>query len=284
MAALLFALIVAAITCGILWRRPDARAFAGGAWEAGKAQAVREFRDGYAFAQERLRRGDPSWRNPRRWLSWALAGAYGAGKTVAAANRIRREAWQAGTKRYREWQDAQPIDGEVVEDVETTPQPDYAEPPLPASVNCPRCGALVRATIPADGDGVWATCTCGHRVRFFRQPLDDPPDEPDTPAERTSPADTQTPDPDSGPETHQEEPEVQTEAAGLTSYAAAHSDLAAELQSRMSGIENLAASMRSVLAEHSDLIGNSAVMQDLLNQAAGVAQQTAARALEVANN
>lgn len=77
---------------------------------------------------------------------------------------------------------------------------------------------------------------------------------------------------------------MQTEAAGLTSYANAHSELAAELQSRMSGIESLAASMTGVLAEHSELIGNSAVMQDLLNQAAAVAQQTAQRALEVANN
>lgn len=230
MAALLFALIVAAIICGILWRRPDARAFAGGAWEAGKAQAVREFRDGYTFAQERLRRGDPSWRNPRRWLSWALAGAYGAGKTVAAANRIRREAWQAGRDRYREWQDAQPIDAEVVAD---DPEPEPAPRPEPE------------------------------------------------PEPRPEPENTR---PEPEPEIHQEEPEVQTEAAGLTSYAAAHSDLAGELQSRMSGIENLAASMRDVLAEHSDLIGNSAVMQDLLNQAAGVAQQTAARALEVANN
>lgn len=76
MSLFLLALIVAAIICGILWRRPDARAVASGAWEAGKAQAAREFRDGYAFAQKRLRSGDPGWYNPRRWLSGALALGY----------------------------------------------------------------------------------------------------------------------------------------------------------------------------------------------------------------
>lgn len=238
----LFSLVIAAIVCGIMWRRPDARAFAGGAWQAGKQQAVREFREGYDFAQQRLRAGNPSWKNPRRWTSWALAGAYGAAKTLAAATRIGKRAWRGGRDRYRDWKAAQPVDAEVV-DVEVVP--DEPETPQPA---------------PAPEE----------------QPSPDPDPTPDDPPHA---------DPEPGAETQpQEEPEVQTEAAGLTSYAAAHNDLANELQSRMSGIESLAASMTGVLAEHSDLIGNSAVMQDLLNQAASVAQQTAARALEVANN
>lgn len=75
-----------------------------------------------------------------------------------------------------------------------------------------------------------------------------------------------------------------TEATGLTSYAAAHQQFAAELRTQMSGSESLAASMSGTLAEHSDLIGKTAVLQDLLNQAAGIADEIANRSLEVANN
>jgi hypothetical protein len=264
MAFFVLALVVAAIICGIMWRRPDARAAASGAWQAGKAQAVREFRTGYDFAQQRLRRGDPSWKNPRRWLSWGLAGAFGAASTVAAANRIRREAWNGARDRYRAWKDAQPVDGDVV-----------AEQAGPVHT-CVVCGAVeVAWRFEMDPPG-WYCASCATPVPD-PDPRSDPDPEPD-PHHKSDP----DPEPDDHPPL--EDPPVQTEAAGLTSYANAHAELAAELQSRMAGIESLAASMSDVLAEHSDLIGNSAVMQDLLSQAAGVAQQTAAHALQVANN
>jgi hypothetical protein len=267
MAFFILALVIAAIICGVMWRRPDARAAMSGAWQAGKAQAVREFRDGYDFAQQRLRRGDPSWKNPRRWLSWGLAGAFGAATTVAAANRIRREAWRGARERYRDWKDAQPVDAEIVAEQNGQVH------------TCLACGTVeVTWRFEMDPPG-WYCASCA-------TPAPDPDPRPDPdPAPEPDPDPHHPSDPDPEPDDHPwEDPPVQTEAAGLTSYANAHTELANELQSRMAGIESLAASMSDVLAEHSDLIGNSAVMQDLLNQAAGVAQQTAAQALQVANN
>ncbi|MGC5012487.1 hypothetical protein ACLQ2R_17120 [Streptosporangium sp. DT93] len=251
MSLLILSLIIAAIVCGILWRRPDARAAASGAWSAGRAQAAREFREGYQFAQERLRRGDPSWKNPRRWASWGLASGYGAAKTLIAGGRICRAAWQGARERYAEWKAAQPIDAEVIEVVvEPDPQQDAPEPePEPA----------------AEPD----------------------PAEPEAEADAPPPPDASEPtdsDPNPGSETQQEEPTMQTEATGLTSYAAAHAQFANELRGQMSGSENLASSMKDVLAEHSDLIGDTAVLQDLLNQAAGIADRIAERAIAVASN
>ncbi|MDR8415082.1 hypothetical protein MTP10_40925 [Nonomuraea sp. 3-1Str] len=46
---------------------------------------------------------------------------------------------------------------------------------LAASVACPRCGAKVKGTIPADEEDVWVTCACGFKIRFYRKP-NDPPD------------------------------------------------------------------------------------------------------------
>lgn len=245
MSLFILALILAAVICGIMWRRPDARAVAAGAWQAGKAQAIREFRDGYDYAQHRLRADDPSWKNPRRWTSWLLAVLYGVAKTLAAANRVRAAAWRGARDRYAEWKAAQPIDGEVIDEIdaetgERTPDPDP-------------------------------------------QPDQPDPEQPDEPESSEDPPNTD-PDPDKEPETDQEEPPVQTEATGLTSYAAAHQQFASELRAQMSGSESLAASMANILAEHSDLIGDTAVLQDLLNQAAGVADRIADRSIAVANN
>lgn len=77
---------------------------------------------------------------------------------------------------------------------------------------------------------------------------------------------------------------MQTEATGLTSYANAHEELAAELRERVTGSESLAASMFGVLAEHSELIGKTAVLQDLLSQAAAVADEIAELSRKVASN
>jgi hypothetical protein len=252
MSILIIALIIAALVCGVAWRRPDARAVVSGAWQAGKAQAAREFREGYQFAQQRLRAGDPSWKNPRRWMSWGLAAGYGAAKTVAAANRIRHAAWDGARARYADWKASQPIDAqEVIEQVivgpDTPPQP---EPGKPEPGSADEQAAPDATTAPA------AT-------------------QPDPPT---------TAGPEQGPGPNQEGTDMQTEATGLTSYAHAHQQFATELRTQMSGSESLAASMKDVLAEHSDLIGDTAVLQDLLNQAAGIADRIADRAIAVANS
>lgn len=268
---IILALVVAALICGAIWRRPDARAAAAGAWTAGSAQAAREFRQGYSWAQDRLRRGDPKPYNPRRWASWLLAGAYGAATTIAAANRIRRAAWQGARARYQDWKDAQPVEAEVIEETEVTPN------------SCAGCGSHnVRwRDQPPLG---WYCDRCAHtRDRSdSEQPAPEQPDPgprsaPDPAGQPTQPEPTRAPD-------HQEGTTMQNEAQGLTTYAAAHTGLASELRERMSGSESLAASMSGVLSEHSDLIGKTAVLQDILNQAAGVADEIAALSTTVANN
>lgn len=243
MSIFVLSLLIAAIVCGgVLWRRPDARAVASGAWQSGKAQAVREFRDGYTYAQKRLRAGSPRWYNPRRWLSWGLATGYGAAQTIAAGNRIRKAAWDGARERYAAWKASQPVDGEVVEEnTVAKPAPEAAPDSNP-----------------------------------------DPRPEAD-PTETARPA-THDPGTNPEPESDQEGTTVQTEATGLTSYAAAHQQFASELRAQMSGSEALAASMSNILAEHSDLIGDTAVLMDLLNQAAGIADRIAERATAVANN
>ncbi|MGA4989837.1 hypothetical protein [Nonomuraea bangladeshensis] len=255
MSLFILALVIAAVVCGVMWRRPDARAVVSGAWQAGKAQAVREFRDGYTFAQERLRDGNPSWKNPRRWVSWTLSTGYGAAKTLAAANRIRRAAWRGARDRYQAWKAAQPVDAqEVVEQVSVGPDDTQPSASTTQPDQCP----------PADTA----------EPRAGQASSDATPD----------PASDTTPGPEAGPEPTQEGTDMQTEATGLTSYAAAHQQFASELRAQMSGSESLAASMSGILAEHSDLIGDTAVLQDLLNQAAGVADRIASRATEVASN
>ncbi|MFI7470530.1 hypothetical protein [Nonomuraea sp. NPDC049646] len=248
MSLFVLALIVAAVICGIAWRRPDARAFASGAWQAGKRQAIREFSDAYQFAQQRLLASNPRSYNPRRWASWLLAGIYGTCKTLAAANRVRRAAWRGARDRYQEWKDRQPVDGEVVEEIAVEPDTPVSDPAPPA-----------------------------------------PDAEPSRPACEDNPSPAPQPDsapvPDSGTGADQEgQPDMQTEAAGLTSYANAHQQFAVELRGQIGGSESLAASMAGILAEHSDLIGDTAILQDLLNQAAGVADRIAERSIAVANS
>jgi len=244
---LLIALVVAAVVCVGLWKRPDARAAVAGGWQAGKAQAAREFRDGYRYAQKQLLAGNPSWKQPRRWLSGLLSVAYGAAQTLVAANRVRRAAWQGARSSYAAWKASQqPVDGEVIEEIAVT-KPTADSSPQPEQAASPQDETDPQAS-PSNAS---STTPCG---------------------------------PDQGPEPDQEGTTVQTEAAGLTSYANAHAQFASELRTQMSGSESLAASMAGILAEHSDLIGDTAVLQDLLNQAAGVAQRIADRALTVANN
>lgn len=250
--SVLLVLILAAVICGIMWRRPGARAAAAGAWQAGRQQAALEFRQGYDWAQARLRVGDPKPYNPRRWASWALAAGFGAVKTAAAAGRIGTAAYRGARDRHEAWRLAQPVDAEVIDESQDEP-----ERKVPDVHSCAAgCGSIFTRrrddlTLPG-----WYCHPCAVLLLIEQQP------------------DTQP---------HQEEP-MQTEAAGLTSYAAAHTELATELRTRMSAIENLRASMAPILAEHSDLIGDTAVIQDLLNQAAALAEALAAKTLTVANN
>src|SRR5690606_26304164 len=164
------------------------------------------------------------------------------------------------------------------------PASDDGDKPIPGGADCPQCGARLQAVIPADEQNVTVTCPCGHRVTFYRAP-NDPPDDWDKAPSEPRPDDRQPQTvPDPGPEPQQEGTIMQTEATGLASYAAAHQQFATELRAQMSGSESLAASMANILAEHSDLIGDTAILQDLLNQAAGVAERIAERSIAVANN
>lgn len=275
MSALLFSLLIAAIICGWMWKSPASRAAVSGAWNAGAEQARVEFREGYQYAQAKLREGNPRLRNPKRWLSWALAGAWGAGHAIGATGRIVGSAANGGRKRYSDWKAAQPVEAEVVEEVET-------EVEQPLVFRCSACGQ--------DGAWFWGAAV---PPAFYCRPCGTarvPAPEPAEAHEDEQGEDQQDQQPEPiDPEQHdnpdsQEEPEMQHEAAGLTSYAAAYTGLASEARERMSGVEGLASSMASILAEHSHLIGEAAVIQDLLNQVAGRADALASAALTVANN
>jgi hypothetical protein len=272
--ALILSMILATLICGVMWRRPDARAAAAGAWQAGAAQAAREFREGYDFAQSRLRVGDPSWKNPRRWASAGLGVGYGTVVTLAAGGRIVHAAWRGARDRHREWQASRPVDAEIIEEP--------AEPTVEPR-RCGGCGSTDDVhPWTRFGPDAWYCLECGLR-RVYEQRQPDPGEQPE-PTPDPQPDTDPNPEPDPQPNQSQEEPDMQTEATGLTSYAAAHTQFAGELRAQMSGSENLAASMSGILAEHSDLIGQTAVLQDLLNQAATIADQIAERATEVANN
>jgi hypothetical protein len=278
MSVVIVSLLVAAVVCGALWRRPDARAALGGAWQAGRAQAAAEFRQGYQFTQARLRAGDPSWKNPRRWVSAGLATGYGTAATIAAANRIRRAAIEGARERRQQWQRSRLIDAEVIEDIEVVKEPEKTGED---SADCPRCSGR---------GGMTVICMCRPTtVVYPPQPAEPQPREdaqpedpqPDPQPEQTpvSPTDQAAPE-----HNHPQEETMQTEATGLTSYAHAHEQLANELRQQVSGSESLAASMSNVLAEHSTLIGDTAVLQDLLTQAAAVADRIAANSHAIANN
>src|SRR5690606_13528067 len=88
MSALLFSMALAALICGAMWTRPGVRAAGVGAWRAGWDQACREFRQGYEWAQARLRAGNPTPRDFRWWVSAVLATVYGACKVCGAAGRV----------------------------------------------------------------------------------------------------------------------------------------------------------------------------------------------------
>lgn len=261
MSALLFSMALAALICGAMWTRPGVRAAGVGAWRAGWDQACREFRQGYEWAQARLRAGNPTPRDFRWWVSAGLATVYGTCKVCGAAGRVGHAAWQGGRDSYRRWKESRPVDAEVVD-----------EEPAPT----------------AAGDG-------GATPRPADTPTTDPTPDPagQAPSSTTNaePATPTLPDPipalppgTGSTVTTKEEPTMQTEATGLTSYASAFDDLAADLGQKTTAIDALVASMQDVLAQHSDLVVPTAHIQDLLNQAAAVAGQIAELARKVAAN
>ena len=272
MSALLFSMALAALICGAMWARPGVRAAGVGAWRAGWDQACREFRQGYEWAQARLRAGNPTPRNFRWWVSAGLATVYGACKVCGAAARVGRAAWQGGRDSYRRWKESRPVDAEVVD-----------EEPAPTAA-----AAGGAAATAAAGDG-------GATPRPADTPTTEPIPDPAGPApSSTTCAEPTTPTlPDPIPAlppgtgstvTTKEDLTMQTEATGLTSYASAFDDLAADLGQKTTAIDALVASMQDVLAQHSDLVAPTAHIQDLLNQAAAVAGQIAELARKVAAN
>ncbi|MEV4749106.1 hypothetical protein AB0K21_22230 [Streptosporangium sp. NPDC049248] len=271
MSAVIFALVLAGLITGAtitVRRRPVYRAAARGAWKAGARQTRQEFRAGYARtrtvydrAQKKLRK-----RGTRRArvLSFVLetlgvtlvtagGAVYGAAVTIGAAGRVAREATRGARREYQSYRDAV-----EVEAVEVTP----ASPEKPAPAD------------PAPG-----------QPETPAQPQASEQAEPEQDPAAPQPPST-TPDPGATPDTTTEGSTTmaQSEASGLTSYSQAHADMAAELQDLINSSQSLAGSMSDVLADHSDLIGDTATLQDLLVQAQNVAQQLADRAAAVASS
>ncbi|WP_433235630.1 hypothetical protein ACQPYK_25680 [Streptosporangium sp. CA-135522] len=278
MSAIILALIVAGLITGAtitLRRRPAYRAAARGAWNAGVKQTRKEFRAGYARTRavyDRTQKQLRKRRTRRARVASFLLGAlgvtlvtaggavYGAAVTIGATGRVVREATRGGRREYRSYRDA--IEVEVVEAEEVVPatpkKPAPGPAPAPAEQPKPETLAEPQASDPAE-----------------------PAQAPAAPQPPSA-----NPDPGATPDTTTEgtTPMAQTEASGLTSYAQAHAELANELQDMITASQSLAGSMSDVLADHSDLIGDTATLQDLLAQAQSVAQQIADRAAAVASS
>ena len=283
MSALLFSMALAALICGAMWTRPGVRAAAGGAWRAGWDQACREFRQGYEWAQARLRAGNPTPRDFRWWVSAVLATVYGACKVCGAAGRVGHAAWQGGRDSYRRWKESRPVDAEVVNE---------GENPAPTAA---AAGRADTTTADTTAGSTGSAATGGAAPRPATAPTSGPAPDPAGPAPSSTtyaePTIPTLPDPipalppgTGSTVTTKEDLTMQTEATGLTSYASAFDDLAADLGQKTTAIDALVASMQDVLAQHSDLVAPTAHIQDLLNQAAAVAGQIAELARKVAAN
>src|SRR5690606_32567363 len=274
-----------------------------GAWKAGKAQAAAEFRQGYKASRAAYDRAQKALQGRgtkrARFLSGTLevlgvtvvtagGAVYGAAKTLGATQRILAEAARGGRAAYAtldveviEIEKAEPdvadvdADAGVVHD-DTT----YVMPPagngtaklltntiIIATAACEKCGVEHSVMLQPGQDEAVTTCGCGQELRFSRA-------APDSQAEPQAGTDNsgaeQAPQPEGTPDMS-----VAQEATGLTSYAIAHNQMANELNSLVSTSNALVASMGDLLAQHSHLVGNAAVLQDLMRQASNVAQQIA---------
>lgn len=302
MTMLILALVVAGLITGvILWRRPDARAVAAGAWKAGASQAATEFRNGYKATRDAYDRAQKVLRargtKRARFLAGTLellgvtavaaGGAlYGTAKTIGATRRVLVEAVRGGRAAYATWEleaievevvpdvpvDADDIEATVVHDDPTYVVPS-AEPSTTglitdtvviASAVCDRCGGTHGLMLKSGQDKAVVHCQCGQEIHVFRT------------------SNTQA-KPQAGIlDLEGTDMAVAQEATGLTSYSLAHEQIARELNALSATSNSLVASMGGLLAQHSHLVGNAAVLQDLINQAAAVAAQIAKDAAAVA--
>ncbi|WP_219470142.1 hypothetical protein [Nonomuraea rhizosphaerae] len=281
MIMLILALVVAAAVTGvILWRRPDARtaakAVTAGAWRSGRTQAATEFRNGYTATRDAYDRAQKALQGRGTKRARALSAGlellgvtavtaggtvYGAAKIIGAARRIIVEAAKGGRHAYRTLE----VEAEVVHD-----DPTYETPPAPdggrlitntiiiATDTCQKCGATHSVMLHPGQDKAAIRCACGQELRFTRAAP-----EPNTQAKQR--AETHNTGTEQAPQPEGNTMSVAQEATGLTSYALAHEQMAQELSSLAATSNNLVASMGDLLAQHSDLVGNAAILQDLLN-------------------
>ncbi|GGO63281.1 hypothetical protein GCM10012289_09950 [Nonomuraea cavernae] len=299
----ILALVLAALFTGvILWRRPDARtatkAVTSGSWQAGRAQAATEFRDGYRATHDAYDRAQKALQGrgtKRARLTSGLlellgvtvvtagGAVYGAAKAIGATQRILVEAAKGGLEAYKTLE----VEAEVIDDV-VHEDPTYAVPPVAngaklitntiiiATTECEKCGTKHSVMLQAGQDKSVTKCSCGQELRFSRAVPAEPNTQSKTQAGIDNPGAGQAPQPE-GPDMS-----ISQEATGLTSYAMAHEQIAQQLNDLSVTSNNLVASMGDTIAQHSALIGNAAVLQDLLNQAASVATQIAKDAAAVA--
>lgn len=177
-----------------------------------------------------------------------------------------------------------------------------------ATATCGNCGAEHTVTIGAGQDAAMVPCECGRELHLFRARPEETPEDEWVPTEeeraryaelrgkglsaidakravraaRDAKSTTQ-----SGPTEGPSSPEGTTmaaEASGLITYSQAHAQLAGLLQGLSVENNNLANSMTDVVAAHASIIANTAVLQDLMNQAASIAQQIANDAAALATS
>lgn len=310
MMMVLLALVVAGLIAGfILWRRPKARtaakAVTAGAWKSGREQAATEFRAGYKATREAYDQAQKALqgRGTKRaratsavlevlGVTVVTAGGtvYGAAKTIGAARRILVEATKGGRDAYKTLE----VEAEVVHDAEEdVEEVEHTEKPTSdpliqpkvmtnsvifATATCEHCGIHHTGAILPGRAGAKTTCVCGQEIYFLRATPGETPKavtQAELQAAVDNPGAGQAPQPEGTDMAAQE-------ATGLTSYSQAHEQIAQQLNDLAITSNNLVASMGDTLAQHSNLIGNAAVLQDLLNQAANIAAQIAKDAAAVA--
>ncbi|MFG1709270.1 hypothetical protein ACFLIM_39370 [Nonomuraea sp. M3C6] len=299
MMMVILALVVAALIAGvILWRRPDARAVAAGAWKAGRKQAATEFRNGYKATRQAYDRAQKALQQRGTKRARAMSAVlellgvtvvtaggavYGAAKTIGATQRIIVEAAKGGRDAYKTLE----VEAEVIDEVVHTDDQTYVAPPVAdgtklltntiiiATTECEKCGAKHSVMIQAGQNSAVTKCDCGQELRFSRAAPAEANTQAQTQAATDNPGAEQAPQPEGTDMAAQE-------ATGLTSYSQAHEQIAQQLNALSVTSNNLVASMGDTIAQHSNLIGNAAVLQDLLNQAASIAAQIAKDAAAVA--
>ncbi|GAA1769695.1 hypothetical protein [Nonomuraea bangladeshensis] len=253
MTMLLLALVLAALITGvILWRRPDARTkakaltsdartVAAGAWKAGRTQAATEFRQGYKATRDAYDRAQKALQGrgtKRARFTSGLLELLGV-TVVTAGGTVYGAAKTLGAARR--------ILIEAARGGHAAYKTIEVEAVVVGEVEETSPDAVPPPAVPADTN----TQAKPHAVR----------ENPDA---------EQAPQPEGTPDMS-----VAQEATGLTSYALAHEQIAAELNNLHAASHLLVTSMGDLLAQHSHLIGNASTLQDLINQAATIAAQIA---------